>query len=110
MNIVRRQVGSIDVLDLSGRLTAASGKEFIETVRRLSNAGNLQIVVNLEAIEFIDSTGLGYLVTSARQLATRGGRLFILNPAGAVRRLFQITKLDSICFHDEQALLAALAA
>jgi anti-sigma B factor antagonist len=67
-------------------------RELLETIER----GVLEIILDLSGTAFLDSTGLGALLTAHKRLAARDGQLTIVNGVSGVERVFQITGLDSI--------------
>jgi anti-sigma B factor antagonist len=112
LQIDRRVSGSATVLDLSGRLTAGSGADQLrEVIRKAIADGVTNVVLNMAAVEFMDSAGLSAVVVSSELLRNRGGLLRILNAQGPVRHVLQITRLDRVltCFDDEKAALASLS-
>jgi anti-sigma B factor antagonist len=65
-------------------------------VRQSLEAGERQFVLNLHDVSYMDSAGLGQLVTAYTTVMTAGGNLRLLSPGPRVRRLLEITKLDSV--------------
>src|SRR5712691_3331859 len=93
--ITSRIVSGVVIVDLSGRLC------FLETslrehVHELLQEGHLEFVLNLANVPYIDSFGLGQLVTIWTSIQNRGGQLVFLRPTDHVQNLFQITRLSSI--------------
>jgi anti-sigma B factor antagonist len=101
-----REVGGVVIVDLSGRITLgeASGK-LRDTVRDLLSKGNKKILLNLGDVSYIDSSGLGELVSSYTTAANQGARVKLLNVQKKVHDLLQITKLYTVfdSFDDEAA-------
>jgi anti-sigma B factor antagonist len=85
------------VLDLSGKLSLpeVSLRDRIDT---LIAAGHREFVLNLSNVRYMDSFGLGQLITIWTSIRNTGGQLLLLNPTGYVRKLFEITKLNTV-FH-----------
>jgi anti-anti-sigma factor len=111
LDILTRNRRSVTILDFRGRLTTGSSANLlVNTVRDLVHEGELRIILNFECLEFMDSTGLGSVVTVAEQLRRQGGRLCILHAHDPVRNLLQITRLDSVLpnFQDEDAAVESL--
>jgi anti-anti-sigma factor len=105
MEILTREKRSITILDFRGRLTTGSGANLlINTTRNLVREGKMRMILNFDSLEFMDSTGLGSVVTVAEQVRRQGGRLCILNARNSVRHLLQITRLDAVLpnFQDEE--------
>jgi anti-sigma B factor antagonist len=99
-----REVSGVMVVDLSGRITLgeASGK-LRDTVRDLLSKGNKKILLNLGDVTYIDSSGLGELVSSYTTAANQGAKVKLLNVQKKVDDLLQITKLYTVfdSFTDE---------
>jgi anti-sigma B factor antagonist len=76
----------------------------------LLGEGNRNFVLNLSGVEYIDSSGLGQLITIWTSIKNRGGHMAVLNPTKRVQRLFDITRLDTvfkICEKEEEAIALA---
>lgn len=99
-----REVNGVVIVDLSGRITLgeASGK-LRDTVRDLLSKGNKKILLNLGDVTYIDSSGLGELVSSYTTAANQGAKVKLLNVQKKVDDLLQITKLYTVfdSFTDE---------
>jgi anti-sigma B factor antagonist len=99
-----REVDGVVIVDLSGRITLgeASGK-LRDTVRDLLSKGNKKILLNLGDVTYIDSSGLGELVSSYTTAANQGAKVKLLNVQKKVDDLLQITKLYTVfdSFTDE---------
>lgn len=99
-----REVDGVVIVDLSGRITLgeASGK-LRDVVRDLLGKGNKKILLNLGDVTYIDSSGLGELVSSYTTAANQGAKVKLLNVQKKVDDLLQITKLYTVfdSFDDE---------
>ncbi len=107
-----RQVGDVCVVDAVGRLTLGEGSStFRDTIRNLVGQGNKKIVLNLGDVTYIDSSGIGELVSAFTTVTNQGGRLKLLNLTKRVQDLLQISKLYSVfeVFDDEAAAVASFA-
>ena len=92
-----RRLDDIVILDISGRITIGEGTLIIrETIRRLLEAGDSKFILNLADCDYIDSSGLGELVTSFTTVRNAGGNLKLLSLTHRVRDLLQITKLLTV--------------
>jgi len=102
---VSREVGGVVVIDMDGRITLSEGSELLrDLIREKLDAGHKKIVMNLAEISYIDSTGLGELVSGYRQIKTEGGELKLLNLNKKVSDLLQITKLYTVFdIHTDEA-------
>ncbi len=100
--IKTRVLSEVVVLDLFGRLWILD-LPLRDKMNGFLNDGNRRFVVNLAGVEYIDSSGLGQLVSIWVSVKNRRGHLTLLNPTKRVRRLFEITRLNTIfeIFEDE---------
>jgi anti-sigma B factor antagonist len=102
---VSREVGGVTVIDMDGRITLGEGSSMLrELIRAKLDAGRTKIVMNLAGIQYIDSTGLGELVSGYRLVKSQGGELKLLNLNKKVSDLLQITKLYAVFdIHNDEA-------
>lgn len=103
--IKERDREGIKILDLEGRLTVgAAATQLREAINKLHSAGQSRIVLNMEEVEYIDSTGLGTLVICFTTLQKAGGGLKLLNLNKRNLELLLLTKLSTVfqLFNDEQ--------
>ena len=94
LEINTRWLDGVAVVDLSGKITLGEGSVRLrDAVARLLAAGETQIVLNLAGVLYVDSSGIGELVS--RHMTTRhaGGRLVLLSLPRKIRELLQMTKL-----------------
>ena len=97
MKVSTRQVDGVTILDLSGRITLGEGSvQLRDAVRDLLSKGNKQILVNLGDVNYIDSSGIGELVSAYTATRNQGGELKLLNLTKKVHDLLQITKLYTV--------------
>jgi anti-sigma B factor antagonist len=94
----------VDILSLKGRLTVGEASAVREKVSAVAAAGRFNILLNLEHVEYIDSTGLGAMVICFTSLKKAGGALKLVNPNKRNVELLLLTKLHTIfeVFSDEQ--------
>lgn len=105
LDIQEREREGINILDLNGRLIVGEPVSSLrEKIRELSDAGKMNVILNLEQLDYIDSTGLGGLVISYTTLKKAGGALKILNLSKRNVELLVLTKLTTVfeLFNDEQ--------
>jgi anti-sigma B factor antagonist len=109
MDIQMREEGSVAVLALSGRLDLASGSTLKEYVKRLAEKNITSVHLNLGEVEFINSSGLGALVSIMKEIRLLKGRLTLSNLASYVQEIFEITQLSHIfeIYSTEEEALAA---
>ena len=92
-----RQVDGITVVDLSGRITLGEGSVVLrDLVRDLLTKGSKRILLNLGDVTYIDSSGIGELVSAFTTVRNGGGDLKLLNLTKKVHDLLQITKLYTV--------------
>jgi anti-sigma B factor antagonist len=105
MKATLRQVDSIIVIDMSGRITLGEGcTQLRELVREQLGKGKKELLLNLADITYIDSSGIGELVSAFTTVSNQGGQLKLLNLTKKVHDLLQITKLYTVFdVHDDEA-------
>src|SRR5947209_3226892 len=92
-----RQMDGVTILDLSGRITLGEGSVVLrDTVRDILGKGNKKILLNLGEVNYIDSSGIGELVSAFTTVRKEGGELKLLNLTKKVHDLLQITKLYTV--------------
>jgi anti-sigma B factor antagonist len=97
MKVATRQVDGVTILDLSGRITLGEGSVTLrDTVHDALAKGSKHIVLNLGDINYIDSSGIGELVSAYTSVKNAGGDLKLLNLTRKVHDLLQITKLYTV--------------
>lgn len=97
MNVSARQVNGVTIVDLSGRITLGEGSAILrDTVRDLLAKSQKKILLNLAEVTYIDSSGIGELVSAYTSVRNQGGDLKLLNLTKKVHDLLQITKLYTV--------------
>ena len=97
MKVSTRQVDGVTVMDLSGRITLGEGSVVLrDAVRDLLSKGNKKILANLADVNYIDSSGIGELVSAFTTVKNQGGELKLLNLTKKVHDLLQITTLYTV--------------
>src|SRR6476619_2336023 len=97
LNISERQAGDVTVLDLNGKVTIGEGSVALRTaIRRLLGEGKNKILLNLGSVGYIDSSGIGELVSSFTAVKKEGGTLKFLNLTQKIQVLLAITKLLTV--------------
>ena len=97
MKASTRQLDGVTVVDLSGRITLGEGSVVLrDLVRELIGKGNKKILLNLGDVTYIDSSGIGELVSAFTTVRNQGGELKLLNLTKKVHDLLQITKLYTV--------------
>jgi anti-sigma B factor antagonist len=97
MKASSRKVDGVTIVDLSGRITLGEGSVVLrDTVKDLSTKGDKKILLNLGDVTYIDSSGIGELVSAYTSVRNAGGELKLLNLTKKVHDLLQITKLYTV--------------
>ena len=97
MTASTRLVGGVTIVDLSGRIVLGEGSALLRDLfRDLVREGNKKIRLNLSDVNYIDSSGLGELVSAFTSMRSQGGELKLLNLTKKVHDLLQITKLYTV--------------
>lgn len=89
-------VGDRSVVTVSGEIDVASADGLRERLNQLVSAGRTSLVVDLTAVDFMDSTGLGVLVGMLKKVRSAGGRLDLVIDGDRLLRLFRLTSLDQV--------------
>lgn len=97
------------VLVVVGELDVATAPRLRQEAQRLAHDGAPSVVLDLSAVEFLDSTGLGVIVGILKRIRTHGGELRLAGAPEQVRRVFEITRIDDILpmYPDVDAAVAA---
>src|SRR3954468_20906015 len=92
-----RQVGDVTVVDAAGRITLGDGAStFRDTVKDLLAGGQKKLLLNLAEVSYIDSSGIGELVSGFTTVTNQGGQVKLLNLTKRVKDLLQITKFTTV--------------
>jgi anti-sigma B factor antagonist len=92
-----RQVDGVTIVDLGGRVTLGEASVAVrDLISNLLSKGNKKILFNLAEVNYIDSSGIGVLVSSFTSVRSQGGELKLVNMTKRIRDLLQITKLYSL--------------
>lgn len=112
VKIGMRDVSGVTVVELSGRLTLGDASaQLRDTLRDLLNQGKKKIVLNLGQVGYIDSSGLGELVSGFTTVKNQGGQLKLTNLTQKVNDLLTITKLYTVfeVHNDETAAVKSFS-
>ncbi len=110
MKIETRTVGDVTILDCSGKITLGEGTMAVRnTVREILKNGGKKIVLNLAEVNYIDSSGIGELVSSYTTVTNQGGHLKLLNLTKKIHELLAITKLLTVfqTYDNEQTAIGS---
>ena len=112
VKLTTREVGDVVVIDAVGRITLGEGAStFRDKVRELAASGHKKLLLNLAEVSYIDSSGIGELVSGFTTVTNQGGAVKLLNLTKRVRDLLQITKLYTVfdVFDDEAKAIQSFA-
>jgi anti-sigma B factor antagonist len=105
LNIRERQAGDVTVIDMEGKITIGEGSVAVRgAIRRLLEEGKKKILLNLAGVSYVDSSGIGELVSSFTTINREGGQLKLLNLTQKIQDLLAITKLLTVFdVYDDEA-------
>ncbi len=112
MRIETREKNGVTILDLQGKLMGGPDAEvFKNAIRRILDQGSKRVLDNLHDIDWINSTGMGILISGYTTMRRGGGDLRLLNVSDRIRSILYVTKLNTIfrCFNDEDEAVASFA-
>ena len=95
MEINKREVNSIPVVDIIGEVDLYNTKEIKDLIDHLIKEGKYNIVLNLKDVPFMDSSGIGTLVTGMYRIKKYHGNLKVVNIVGSVAKVFKMTGMDA---------------
>ena len=108
MTIEERAIGSVVVLDVSGRLVLGGGDQLLkDRVASHFQKGNRRVLLNVSKLSYVDSSGLGVIVASFLAARRLGGALRLVNPSSRLHQLLAVAKLLTVvdvCTSDEEAV------
>ncbi len=113
MDIKERVVNGVSVLDLSGKIVLGEGDGQIrDRIKDLLADGQKKILFNLGEVNYIDSAGLGALISSYTTTKRQGGNLKLVNLTRRIKDLLAITKLITVfeTHENEDEAIASFAA
>lgn len=97
------------VLDLTGEVDSYNSPKLRQKMVALIDEGNLELVINMAGVDYIDSTGLGTLVAGLKRASEKNGTIRIICPNEQIYKVFSITGLVKVfpIFNSEQEALAS---
>ena len=110
LNISERQVNNITIFDMSGDIIFGQGNVVLRSaIRRLLREGKKKILLNFSGVGFVDSSGIGELVSGFTAVNREGGQLKLLNLTQRIQHLLVITKLLTVfdTFENERDALGS---
>ncbi|MFZ5629579.1 MAG: STAS domain-containing protein [Spirochaetota bacterium] len=94
MRINQRALGRATVLDLEGELDLFNTNQLKDALKQLVSSGDVRVIMNLEQVSYIDSTGIGVFLSMLKPLRDKGGDLKLAAPSAPVQKVFQLTRLN----------------
>ena len=113
LTVTVRKVGDVSIVDINGKITLGENTGMLrDEVRSLLSKGAKNLVFNMAHVGYIDSSGLGELVSAYTTTANQGGSLKLLNLQSKARDLMQLTKLYTVfaVFEDEKTAVESFGA
>ena len=109
MDISSRAKGEVVILDISGEIDLYNAPEIKDIINKLIEQKRYNVVINLKDVTYIDSSGIGALISSLSNLKKYQGGLKIINVFASVRKVFELTKLTSFfdIFDNEEDAIKA---
>lgn len=112
MKITQREVDNAVVLDLNGKLTGGPDAEtFRDVFKSLVDQGKKNVIVNLEKVSWINSTGLGILISGYTSIRRGGGDLVIMHASDRIESILYVTKLNLLfkSYENEDAAMKSFS-
>jgi anti-sigma B factor antagonist len=111
MNIIERTINDVTVLDLEGNLALNENARFRKHISGSIDAGARKLIVNMARVKYMDSSGLGELISCYTTLQRLNGHVKLLHLSDRLQYLLAITKLDSVfeTFDSEPAAVSSFA-
>ena len=112
MKIKERKRDGVAVLEMSGRLMGGPDAEaFDEVLKTLIHEGCRNVIVNMEKVRWVNSTGLGILISGYTTLKKSGGELKLLKVSDRIENIFIVSKLYTVfeSYQDEDEAIRSFA-
>ncbi|MCI0391973.1 MAG: STAS domain-containing protein [Acidobacteria bacterium] len=111
MNIIERTLNDVTILELEGNLALEDNAKFRKRVTAIIDAGARKLIVNMARVKYMDSSGLGELISCYTTLQRMSGRIKLLHLSDRLQHLLVITKLTGVfeTFDSEPAAIASFA-
>jgi anti-sigma B factor antagonist len=112
MNLISRDVQGVAVVDVIGRLTSDGAGALGDRVARLMADGHTRLVLNLGQLSYMDSSGLGEMVSCYSKVTKAGGAIRLAQTTGKIQDLLAITRLVTVfeSYDTEDLAVASFAA
>ena len=111
MNITKHTYGTVELVELPSRLVMANAAEARDYLKNMVAQGRSHLVLDLQHVDFIDSSGLSVLVSALKAAHAEDGEVVLLRPSNGVRSLIELTRLHQVfeIFEDQEAAIRRVA-
>jgi len=112
LRIETREINGVVIVDLQGKLMGGPDADaFKSTIHKIIEKGHKHVIVNLHGVDWINSTGMGILISGYTTMRRSGGDLRLLNVSDRIQSILYVTKLNKIflCFSNEDEAVASFA-
>ena len=96
LETVIRDVDTTKVLNVSGEIDVYTAPQFKEAVNSIIDSGQKHLVVDMNQVTYMDSSGFAALLSATKRLRPQGGTVNLVNVSNAIDRILRITRLDTI--------------
>jgi anti-sigma B factor antagonist len=109
--IETKSIDGLTIIAITGRLDAHGSEIIKEQMHQLSNKKRNHVLLNLNGVAFIDSSGLGLIVSSFRRLREQEGEMSLCCMNPQVQTIFELTRLHRVfnIFEDESSAVSSLS-
>lgn len=91
-----REVDGYKILDAAGEIDVYTAPQFKEAVNQIINSGQKDLIVNMQRITYMDSSGFGTLLSATKRLRPEGGTVNLVACNSAIDRMLRITRLNTV--------------
>ena len=107
MEIKTRRIGTSLVLDVAGQVKGGDAADLRSNIKHLQDEGELDLIINLQDVGFIDSSGVGMLIHCLQEVRSRGGDLRLLRLSEDIHDLFEMVAIDRLftIFQTEEEII-----
>ncbi len=95
MELNQREEGAVTIIAVGGEVDLYNAPELKEKIQQLVEEKKLKVVINLDRVSYVDSSGIGALISSFSNLKKHDGKMRICHVTGSVRKVFELTKLTT---------------
>ena len=91
-----REVDGFRLLDVAGEIDVYTAPQFKEAVNQIINSGQKDLIINMERVSYMDSSGFGTLLSATKRLRPEGGTVNLVACNSAIDRMLRITRLNTV--------------